>query len=250
MSHEQRNILGVRLDAVSVEKASEIVVRLSREGHHYACAANVHMIMEAYDDASFRDVVNAAAIVVPDGKPLVWALRRLGEKHVERVTGSSLTIRVLEKAQANGIGVGFYGGSETAMEMMIQRVMRDFPHLSIAFAFSPPFKTLSDEEDRKIVDRIIESKTRILFVGLGCPKQERWMALHKDQIPAVLIGVGAVFDFLAGTKPRAPQFLQEIGLEWLFRLAMEPRRLWRRYVIENPRFVAKFAGQLLGFHKY
>jgi N-acetylglucosaminyldiphosphoundecaprenol N-acetyl-beta-D-mannosaminyltransferase len=249
MSQEQLKILGVRIDTVPVEQTSETIIQLSREGHHYVCAANVHMIMESHDDARFRDLVNSATIVVPDGKPIVWALRRLGAKRVERITGYSLTLQVLEKARKNGISVGFYGGDEKILDLMVRRVQKDHPGLRIAYAFSPPFRTLSDNEDQTIVENLVQSGVKILFVGLGCPKQEQWMASHKDQIPAVMIGVGAVFEFLAGTKARAPKVLQEMGLEWLFRLFLEPRRLWRRYLVENPRFIAKFSSQLLGFGK-
>jgi N-acetylglucosaminyldiphosphoundecaprenol N-acetyl-beta-D-mannosaminyltransferase len=245
-----KNILGVRVDLVSTEDASEAIVNITQEGHKYVCAANVHMIMECHDNVRFKDVVNSASLVVPDGKPLVWALKALGANKVDHVTGFSLTKKILEKAQAKGINVGFYGGRKAVLEEMIKRIKIDFPTLKIGYVFSPPFIPLSEKEKRIIIDNIVQSEVKILFVGLGCPKQENWMAEHIHQIPVVMIGVGAVFDFLAGTIPRAPKFLQEIGLAWLFRLILEPKRLWRRYLVENPRFIAKFSGQFFKYSKY
>lgn len=242
-------ILGVRIDQMTIEKASDIIIQLSHEGHSYICAANVHMIMECYDDFEFQDVVNSATMIVPDGKPLVWALKILGAKSVERVTGSSLTLEVLKGAQENGISVGFYGGQVATLEQLIQRIKRDFPNLKIGYVFSPPFNTLSEEEQQTIVNSIIQSGTKILFVGLGCPKQEKWMAKHKNKLPTVMIVIGSAFDFLSGSISRAPKYFQEIGLEWLFRFLLEPKRLWKRYFVDNPRFIVKFSWQLFKSRK-
>ena len=244
---EQGNILGVRVNAVTGERASETVIRLSQDGHHFVCAANVHMLMESHDDSGFRAMVNSASLVVPDGQPLVWALRKMGLREAERITGSSLSSMVMNRAQTLRIPVGFYGAQQQVLDRLVRMVKKDLPGLTIVYAFSPPFRALSDEEDQAIVKDIVRSGVRILFVGLGCPKQERWMAAHVAQVPGVMIGVGAVFDFLAGAIPRAPRVLQTMGLEWLFRLILEPRRLWKRYLIENPRFVFNLYRQLFGF---
>lgn len=250
MNTFKKNILGVKVDVVSTEEASDAIVNTTQEGHKYVCAANVHMIMECYDDSRFRDMLNSALIVVPDGKPLVWALKTLGAQKAEHVTGYSLTHSILKKAEANRISIGFYGGRKEVLEELIRRVKIEYPSLKIAYAFSPPFETLSENDEQLIINNIVQSDARILFVGLGCPKQEKWMAKHESRIPAVMIGVGAVFDFLSGKRPRAPKFLQEIGLEWLFRLILEPKRLWRRYLVENPRFLIKFVMQLLKISNY
>lgn len=248
---QSRSMLGMRVDATSFRETVTLVLDwAARRESRYVCMATVHMVMEAYDDATFRQLVNAADLVTPDGMPLVWGLRLLGARGHERVYGPELTPRVLAAAEAVGIPVGFYGGAPAVLEQLLERVCQAYPRLEIAYAESPPFRPLTPEEDEEVVRKINESGTRVLFVSLGCPKQERWMADHQGRIRAVMLGVGAAFDFLAGTKPHAPHWMRHTGLEWLFRLITEPRRLWRRYLYHNPRFVALFALQLLGLIRY
>lgn len=243
---ESRFILGMRVDGTSYAHASDLIVRLAHDKDwRYVCVANVHMTMEAFDDPSFRDVVNGAGLVTPDGVPLVWGLEWLGVPDAERVYGPSLTPAVCEAAQAANIAVGFYGGTTEAVESMSAALLSEFPRLNIAYRYSPPFRPLTAEEDASVVDAIAKSGARILFVGLGCPKQERWMAEHQGRVPAVMLGVGAAFDFISGEKVQAPSWLQERGLEWLFRFLTEPRRLWKRYLYLNPRFVYHFGRQLV-----
>jgi N-acetylglucosaminyldiphosphoundecaprenol N-acetyl-beta-D-mannosaminyltransferase len=202
--------------------------------------------MEAYDDPAFAAKVNAAGLVVPDGMPLVWMQKLQGAKDATRVRGNDLTINVCRYAAENGLKVGFYGGRQEVLDEIRQRAGRDFPGLQIAYIHAPPFRELTAEEDAQIVADINSAGLDILFVGLGCPKQENWMAAHRDRIDAVMMGVGAAFDFYAGNLKESPRWLSNIGLEWLFRLVMEPRRLWRRYVILNPRFILLAVEQLLG----
>lgn len=203
----------------------------------YVCVCNVHMIMEAHDDPTFRDVVNGADLVTADGVPLVWCLKMLGHSKATRVYGPELTKRLCGRVERGGLSVGFFGGTEDVLRELIRRLGIEYPSLKITYSFSPPFRQISEEEDRAIVSEIVSSGVQILFVGLGCPKQERWMADHKGQLPVVMVGVGAAFDFLAGLKAQAPNWMQRVGLEWLFRLITEPRRLWVRYLKHNPRFV-------------
>jgi N-acetylglucosaminyldiphosphoundecaprenol N-acetyl-beta-D-mannosaminyltransferase len=239
-------ILGVRVDCTSYPETVERIVTMgSSASHGYVCVGNVHMVMEAFDDPIFRQIVNNSVIVTPDGMPLVWGLRLLGSKCAQRVYGPTLTLVICEKAAENNLPVGFYGGTPEVIAQMTKNLKTKFPSLNIAYAYSPPFHELSEEEDRHIVTSIIASGVRILFVGLGCPKQERWMAQHVNFIPGVLVGVGAAFDFIAGSKPQAPPWLQNLGMEWFFRLVTEPKRLWKRYLYHNPRFVLLFAKQLL-----
>jgi N-acetylglucosaminyldiphosphoundecaprenol N-acetyl-beta-D-mannosaminyltransferase len=182
--------------------------------------------------------------------PLVWGLRRLGHPDATRVYGPDLTPVVLQAAAANHLPVGFYGGSPEALERL-QRAMRDqIPGLEIAYAFSPPFRPLTPEEDEEVVAKINISGARILFIGLNNPKQEYWMAAHRGRVQCVMLGVGAAFDFLSGTKSQAPRWMMRIGMEWFFRLVTEPRRLWKRYLKHNPRFVVLFAAQCLGLKQY
>lgn len=241
-----RLILGTRTDSTNYADAATRVLAWARMPEsRYVCVSNVHVTMEAYDSAEFRAVVNGADLVTPDGMPLVWALRLLGVAEATRVYGPTLTVHVLERAATAEIPVGFYGSSPEVLARMLDACRRRFAGLRVAYAHAPPFRQLTAEEDAAVVREISSSGARILFVGLGCPKQERWMASHRGSVRAAMLGVGAAFDFLAGTKPQAPAWMQRAGLEWLFRLGTEPRRLWRRYVYHNPRFVALLAGQYL-----
>jgi N-acetylglucosaminyldiphosphoundecaprenol N-acetyl-beta-D-mannosaminyltransferase len=239
-----RVILGTRADCTTYDDAVRRVLHwASTRESRYVCVSNVHVTMEAYDSPEYRAIVNGADLVTPDGMPLVWALRLFGLRAASRVYGPTLTGHILARAARDGVPVGFYGGTRDVLGRMIEVSRARYPQLQVAYTHAPPFRTLSEEEDLAVVDDINASGARILFVGLGCPKQERWMAAHQGRIHAVMLGVGAAFDFLAGTKPQAPAWMQRVGLEWLFRLATEPRRLWRRYLYHNPRFVALLTGQ-------
>jgi len=239
-----RNILGMRTDGTSYADATARVLAwaAARESR-YICVSTVHMTMETYDCTEYRSVVNGADLVTPDGMPMVWALRLFGVREASRVYGPTLTLHVLERAAATGVPVGFYGATAEVIARLSEACRRRFPALDIAYTCAPPFRPLTAEEDAAVIQEINASRARILFVGLGCPKQERWMALHRGGVKGPMLGVGAAFDFLAGVKPQAPRWMQDAGLEWLFRLSKEPRRLWRRYAYHNPRFVALLAGQ-------
>ncbi len=241
-----RYILGMRVDATSYDDATERILGWAAEsaGSRYVCVATVHMVMEAHDDPDFQGIVNRADLVTPDGMPLVWALRRLGVPEAQRVYGPDLLPAVCRRAAERGIPVGFYGGTPQVLERMVETLQRRWPALHVGYRWSPPFRPLTPEEEATVVAGICAAGVPVLFVGLGCPKQERWMATHRDRLPLVMVGVGAAFDFLAGAKRQAPRWLQQYGLEWCFRLATEPRRLWRRYLYHNPRFLGLMARQL------
>ena len=239
-------VLGVNIAGRSYGQAAAHSVRWALNGESRTVVfANVHVVMEAYDDRRFRAELNAMDLVNPDGMPLVWALRALGATPVSRVYGPDATKEVLRAAEEAGISVGFYGGTEATLAKLVTVVRQSYPKLKINFAMSPPFRAPTQAEDDEIVRQIVQTGVRILFVGLGCPKQERWLTAHKGLVPAVMLGVGAAFDFLAGTKPQAPAWMMRSGLEWLFRLGSEPQRLLGRYLKHNPRFVFLFLLQLL-----
>jgi N-acetylglucosaminyldiphosphoundecaprenol N-acetyl-beta-D-mannosaminyltransferase len=206
--------------------------------------------MEAYDEPKFKKVVNSADMVTPDGMPLVWTLARLGVKLDDRVYGPTLMLHICEAAEKNGIPIGFYGGIPETLEALKINIKTRYTNLNIVYSYSPPFRSLNPEEDEQIVANINASGVQILFVGLGCPKQEYWMNSHRDKFKLVMLGVGAAFDFHTGRVKQAPRWMQHIGLEWLFRLMMEPRRLWKRYLKHNPRFVILFLMQLFGLLKF
>lgn len=236
----------MKVDVTTYGRACKRIVRWAENREsRYVCAANVHMVMEAYDDPAFLQDVNGADLTTPDGMPLVWALRILGGGPASRVYGPDLMLAVCEEAALTGIPIGLFGGAEDVLSQLCERLAGQLPDLRVAYAWSPPFRPLSPEEEEEAVEAINSSGARILFVGLGCPRQEKWMARHRGRIQAVMLGVGAAFDFLAGSKPQAPRVLQNLGFEWLFRLACEPKRLWRRYAYHNPRFLWLFASALM-----
>jgi N-acetylglucosaminyldiphosphoundecaprenol N-acetyl-beta-D-mannosaminyltransferase len=191
-------------------------------------------------------VVNEADLITPDGKPLVWALRLLGVSNPSQVRGADLVLHTVERAAREGLSIGLYGGTARSLKSFVEAIEARFPGLQIACQISPPFRPLTQEEDEAVTREIISSGARVLLVGIGCPKQERWMAEHRGRIPAVMLGVGAAFDFLSGAIPQAPRWMQQTGLEWVYRLMMDPRRLWKRYAKHNPRFVGLFLMQLSG----
>jgi N-acetylglucosaminyldiphosphoundecaprenol N-acetyl-beta-D-mannosaminyltransferase len=241
----------MRADATSYPAASSQVLAWARAGEsRYVAVATVNNVMEAYDSPAFRAIMNAADLVTPDGMPLVWGLRLLGIRTAARVYGPDLTPHLLEAAAREGIPVGFYGATDAVLEKLLRAVGSRYPSLRVAYAWAPPFRALTSEEDRAATTLINDSGARILFVGLSTPKQERWMAAHRGRVEAVMLGVGAAFDFLAGTKRQAPRWMMRAGLEWLFRLASEPRRRPRRYLKHNPRFLILFLTQLCGWRKF
>ena len=242
---ESRFILGMRVDRTSYAAATAVITRWASQAEsRYVCEAPVAMVMEAYDRPEYQAVINGADLVTPGGMPIVWMLRQLGLRGQPRVYGPALTLHLCEAAARDGFSVGFYGGTEAALARLIERLQQRYPGLRVAYSHSPPFHEPTPAEEKETVAKILESGCRILFVGLGCPKQERWMAKHRGMVPAVMVGVGAAFDFLSGAKPQAPHWLQRLGLEWFFRLCSEPRRLWFRYVWHNPRFVVLAGWQL------
>jgi N-acetylglucosaminyldiphosphoundecaprenol N-acetyl-beta-D-mannosaminyltransferase len=238
--------VSLEISPLSLEETAEQVLAWARAAESRSvCAANVHMAMEAHDDPEFGALVNGADLVTPDGMPLVWGLRLLGRSHQDRVCGPDLTLEVCRLAAEHAVPVGFHGAREAVLTALCANLQRQYPGLQIPYAVSPPFRPPNPEEEAATEAAIRDSGARILFVGLGCPRQERWMHRHRDRLPAVMLGVGAAFDFHAGTLRQAPRWMQRGGLEWLFRLAMEPRRLWRRYAKHNPRFLGLLAAQLL-----
>jgi N-acetylglucosaminyldiphosphoundecaprenol N-acetyl-beta-D-mannosaminyltransferase len=246
------NILGVGVSALNMAMALEIIEGwIERREPHYVCVTGVHGVMESQRDEELRRIHNRAGLVTPDGMPLVWLSRLQGFHHVERVYGPDLMLALCERSAAKGYRHFFYGGAEGVPEQLASVLQKRFPGLQVAGTFSPPFRSLTADEDDRIVQMINAAAPDIVWVGLSTPKQERWMAGHRERLTApVLIGVGAAFDFLTGRKPQAPRWMQRAGLEWLFRLLTEPRRLWRRYLINNPLFVALVVLQALGVRRY
>lgn len=243
---QSRTLLGTRVDATSYRHLERSVARWIAAGEAaYICVTSVHGIMEAHDDHGFQAVLNAANLITPDGMPLVWGLRLLGVRSATRVYGPDLTDAICAWASRADIPVGFYGSTDAVLDRLIDNLRQRHTGLRVDYRHSPPFRPLTPEERRRELNEIRASGVRLLFVGLGCPKQERWMAERLDELDVVMLGVGAAFDYLARTIKRPPACVQQLGLEWAFRLVCEPRRLWRRYLKNNPRFVLLFARQII-----
>lgn len=239
-------VIGVPVDAITMPAALACVLRWiqARRGR-YVCLCNAHMAVTAARDPDFTSVLAAADLVLPDGAPIAWMMRRAGHPGQQRVSGPDLMWNALEALAACGGSVYFYGGDAVSLARLELRLRADLPALRIAGSCSPPFRPLSDEEQDEAIATLNACRPDVVFISLGCPKQERWMAAHAGRIDAVLIGVGAAFDYLSGCRRRAPHWMQRSGLEWLYRLGAEPRRLWRRYLVTNTLFVVRAAGQWL-----
>jgi N-acetylglucosaminyldiphosphoundecaprenol N-acetyl-beta-D-mannosaminyltransferase len=246
------NILGINLSAINMDLAlSQITTWIANRIQEYVCVTNVHVVMEAQRNLYLRRILNRAGMVTPDGMPLVWIGHLGGFTHIERVYGPDLMLAVCHLSQQKGWRQFFYGGASGVAERLVARLSIQYPGLIVAGCDTPPFRSLSLEEDQADIDKINASGADIVWVGLGAPKQEIWMAEHLSKINApVMIGVGAAFDFHAGLKPQAPIWMQRSGLEWFFRLISEPRRLWKRYLINNPLFLLYTLMQLTGFRTY
>jgi N-acetylglucosaminyldiphosphoundecaprenol N-acetyl-beta-D-mannosaminyltransferase len=240
----QTKLLSIRVDPATREQVIRHIVEWSGQSTGravYAC--NVHMLTEAAWTPDFAAVLRDADLVVPDGMPLVWLFRVMGTSDVERVRGPQLMLDACDQCAARSIPIGLVGSTAAVMERLRAELAARFPGLRIACAITPPV-TADATGCQPVLRAIGESGARVVFIALGCPKQEQWIHSVKEETSAVLIGVGAAFDFIAGTKPQAPAFVQKVGCEWLFRLATEPRRLWRRYLISNARFALLIARHL------
>jgi N-acetylglucosaminyldiphosphoundecaprenol N-acetyl-beta-D-mannosaminyltransferase len=246
------HVLGVEVDAVQIAgvvQQIETWIR-DRDACHFIAVTGMHGVMEAQRDAEFKLVLRSADRVVPDGMPLVWLGRLRGHRLARRVYGPELMLSVCERTASTGVRHFLFGGAPEVPEQLGQSLRKRFPGLEIVGACSPPFRSVTRQEDEQIVATINTAAPDILWVGLSTPKQEKWMHAHRDRLRVpVLIGVGAAFDINSGRISQAPAWMREHGMEWFFRLTQEPRRLWRRYIIYGSQFIFYVALELLGFKK-
>lgn len=239
-NHSVINILGMRVDMVQVPDVIEIMDNLinNKSYHNYIVISNTNDVVISKHDAKVRDAVNSSNLSVPDGISLVLLGRLYGYPLKRRVYGPDLMFEFLKHAQSKGYSHFFYGATKDTLDRLVCNLKKEFPDLKVKGSYAPPFRKLNEKEDNEVIQRINDAFPDVLWVGLGCPKQQIWMYEHKDKLRVpVMVGVGAAFDFFAGTKPQAPKWLRDNGLEWLFRLITEPKRLWRRYLVNGSLFI-------------
>jgi N-acetylglucosaminyldiphosphoundecaprenol N-acetyl-beta-D-mannosaminyltransferase len=239
-------VLRVPLALTDYDRMVDWIDHMVRHGERgYVCVCNVHTVMASDEDPELRAALLASSVNVPDGQPLVWAMNALGHSLKDRVYGPELMLRACARAAQNGQRLYLYGGrNQGALVQLALNLRHHYPGIRIVGGYSPPHRPLTDEECVAVTEEINRSGADVVWIGIGVPKQEKWMAQMRPRLEApVLIGVGAAFDFHAGIVPQAPTWIQEAGLEWAYRTVREPRRLWRRYLRYNPRFVAAFAVQ-------
>jgi N-acetylglucosaminyldiphosphoundecaprenol N-acetyl-beta-D-mannosaminyltransferase len=242
----RREILGIPIAMLDYERAMDVMDRMVEEGHRgWVCAAAVHSVMVAQDDPLMKQALTDAVITVPDGMPIVWAANTLGEHLPNRVYGPELMRRYCNRSVQEGHRVWLYGGRDQgALVQLALNLRRKHPGIRIVGGYSPPFRSLTPEEDEAIADQINSANPDVLWVGIGVPKQEKWMVRMRDRLDVpVMCAVGAAFDFHAGRVSQAPRWMQERGLEWTYRIAQEPRRLLPRYLYTNPRFMLELSRQ-------
>ncbi len=251
MTLSRVNLLGVGISAVNMGLALKTVEEwIARHEHTYVCVTPAHALMECYRQPDLRVIFNRSGMTTPDGMSVVWLLRLYGRREVGRVYGPDLMHSVCRLSQEKGWRHYLYGGEPGVPELLKSSLRDLYPGLKIAGTYSPPFRPLTEEEDRQVIQRINAADPDIIWVGISTPKQEYWMSQHLGRLNApVMVGVGAAFDFLSGRKPQAPRWMQRSGLEWLFRLGSEPNRLWRRY-IQYPLFAGLVLAQFLGLMKF
>lgn len=243
---KKASVIGAPINVVDLSTAiATISAWAGRHESRYVCICNAHSCVTARRDAAFSEVIREADMATPDGAPVAWMLRRLGYAAQDRISGPDLMLRYCALAATTGEPIFLFGATAEVLEALARRLVEDNPGLRIGGALAPPFGAMTPAEDAAVVAQINSSGAGTVWVGLGCPRQEKWMAAHRGKINAVMIGVGAAFDFHAGFKARAPLWMQRHGLEWLHRLASEPRRLAKRYVVTNTLFIVAAVRQLL-----
>jgi len=245
---ESFDLLGVRVEAVQI---ADVIRRMEkwideRASPRFIAVANTHVLVEARQNASFKEVLNSADLCVPDGMPLIWYGRFRGYSLARRVYGPELMMAFCRDTVPKSVRHYFYGGAPEGSEELVRRLKESCPGIQIAGCDAPPFRDVTPEEDDQAIERINSAGPDVVWVGLGCPKQERWMWSHRGRLSApVMVGVGQAFDLLAGRKKSAPRWMREHGLEWIFRFLQEPRRLWRRYLVYNTKFMGALFLEIL-----
>jgi N-acetylglucosaminyldiphosphoundecaprenol N-acetyl-beta-D-mannosaminyltransferase len=234
---QKRRLLNTLISIGKYNEFIEEIIRLSQQKKSsYVCVSNVHMLIEAYKDKAFEKIVNDADLATPDGMPLAIAIKFIYGLKQDRVAGMDIMPSILKEAESKSLSIYFYGSTNETLELIIAKAKKEYPDLKIAGHYAPPFRLLTEEEKLEIVNKINYSNPHFVMVALGCPKQEKWMADNKNKVNSCMLGVGGAFGVYAGVQKRAPLWMQNISLEWLFRFFQEPQRLWKRYLVTNSMF--------------
>ncbi|MBC7451044.1 MAG: WecB/TagA/CpsF family glycosyltransferase [Cytophagales bacterium] len=234
---QKRKLLNTRISVGNYREFIEAITSLAQqEKSSYVCVSNVHMLIEAYKDKTYSTIVNNADIATPDGMPLAKCIKYLYGINQDRVAGMDIMPSILKEAEAKSLSIYLYGSTDDVLELIVAKAKKEYPDLKIAGYCAPPFRILTAEEKQEIADKINASHPQIVLVALGCPKQEKWMAENKNKIKGCMLGVGGAFGVFAGIQKRAPSWMQNLSLEWLYRFYQEPRRLWKRYLVTNSLF--------------
>ena len=232
------NIMGVNIAAINMEWLVDYLEKnISEIKGDYICVSNVHTTVTSYEDAAYCAIQNGGLMAIPDGGPLSTVGQKRGHKNMERTTGPSLMGEIFEISAKKGYRHYFYGSKEETLELLYQKLTSNYPGIQIAGMYSPPFRPMTEEEDKAIIEKINETKPDFVWIGLGAPKQEKWMAAHQGMVSGLMIGVGAGFDYHAGNIERAPEWMQKSNLEWVYRLLQDPKRLFGRYWHTNTKFI-------------
>lgn len=247
---EKRKLFCIDFSLGSYKTFVEELISLAKKGKStYACVAGIHILYESNKSPEYAAIINHADIVTPDGEPITWAFRWLHGIKQERVAGMDLLPDLLEAAEKEYVSVGFYGGTVDMLAGARNYIERKHPQLNIAKMYSPPFRPLNAEEESDIITMFNDSGAKMIFIVLGCPKQEKWMDNMKNKIHALMIGIGGAVPVMIGIQKRAPLWMQKAGLEWLFRLGQEPRRLFKRYMQANSLFIYLLLKEKFAFKK-
>jgi len=253
MEVEKVNVLGVGISVLDQDRAREVLFEAVRTGKRgYVTITGVHGVSEAQSDPALKEIFAEALLVTPDGMPMVWMGKLQGQRSIQRVYGPDLMLNICKHSVPERFSHFLFGGATGVADDLAAKLKSRFPGLRVVGTYTPPFRRLSEDELGALHEQVRDSRPDFFWVGLSTPKQEFFMSEYISLLPEakIFVGVGAAFDLLTGRIPQAPRWMQRIGLEWLFRLTQEPRRLWKRYLINNPLFVLRAGGQLLRLRKY
>ena len=245
-NYKKQKILSFYINIISItDLINSVKSFLLLKKGHYICVSNVHQCIEAYDNNKFAEIINNADLAIPDGRPIYWALKLLGHNNAEHLPGYYITKKICQFAAEDNLKVGFYGGENDALNLCVSNLKNEYEKLTVSYIYSPPYRILTIEEKKEIINNIRDNNVQILFICLGCPKQENWMAEHRNHLKCVSVGIGEAVNLISKKQKLAPKWVEKIGMRWVTRLIIEPKRLFWRYFYTNSKFVFLFIKQYI-----